>query len=190
MIGAGDALVDAARAGDEAALVRLLAICRPDLARYARRACESDDVEEAVQDALWLMYRRIGGLRTGAALSSWMFQVVRRLCLKFTRRRSAREWFSGAALSDQTPDRSADECMCLDLARALGQLPASYRDVLVLRDMSGFAADEVAAELGLSVDAVKSRLHRARALMREQLRPEPGAVSLAPRAAGLIGGIL
>jgi len=167
-----DGLVDAARAGDESALLRLLVACRPDLTRYARRACESDDVEEAVQDALWLMYRRIGGLRAGVALSAWMFQVVRRLCLRFTPRRATRERIAGAPLTENLPEAGAEDGLRLDLVHVIGELPPSYRDVLILRDIRGFEASEVAAELGITVEAVKSRLHRARALVREMLRPE------------------
>lgn len=57
----------------------------------------------------------------------------------------------------------------LDLARAIQTLPAAYREVLVLRDIRELSAPEVAAQLGLSLPAVKSRLHRARALVRERL---------------------
>src|SRR5260370_42305706 len=56
-------LIAAAQAGSEEALLELLQLCRPQLRRYANRKCASDDVEEAVQDALWLLYRRGGGLR-------------------------------------------------------------------------------------------------------------------------------
>ncbi len=167
-----EGLVDAARAGDDRALLQLLVACRPDVTRYARRACESDDVEEAVQDALWLLYRRIGALRAGAALSSWMYQVVRRLCLRFTRRRASRDRFAGQPLTDETVADAADAGLRLDLVRAIGELPAPYRDVLVLRDIRGFEASEAAARLGITVEAAKSRLHRARGLMREMLRPE------------------
>lgn len=167
-----DGLVDAARAGDESALLHLLVACRPDLTRYARRACESDDIEEAVQDALWLLYRRIGGLRAGAALSAWMFQVVRRLCLRFTRHRVARDRFAATPLPDNLAGAAAEDGLRLDLVRAIGELPTSYREVLILRDIGGFEASEVAAQLGIGVEAAKSRLHRARGLMREMLRPE------------------
>ncbi len=57
----------------------------------------------------------------------------------------------------------------LDVARAIAALPPAYRVVLLLRDVDELTAPEVAAELGLSLDAVKSRLHRARAMLRQQL---------------------
>ena len=159
-----DGLVDAARAGNEGALLQLLVACRPDLTRYARRACRSDDVEEAVQDALWLLYRRVGGLRTGAALSAWMFQVVRHLCFRYTRSRATRDRFGSIPLTDDLPGADAEDGLRLDMVRAIGELPPSYRNVLIMRDIGGFEASEVAAELGITVEATKSRLHRARGL--------------------------
>jgi RNA polymerase sigma factor (sigma-70 family) len=57
----------------------------------------------------------------------------------------------------------------LDLAHAIAALPAPYREVLILRDIDELTAPEVAAELGLTVQAVKSRLHRARAMMKKRL---------------------
>ncbi|MGE4076578.1 MAG: RNA polymerase sigma factor, partial [Reyranella sp.] len=56
-----------------------------------------------------------------------------------------------------------------DLGAMIAALPALYREVLVLRDIEEFTTPEAAAELGISVDAVKSRLHRARRLLREKL---------------------
>ena len=76
-------LLEQARSGDQPALERLMKVHRPDLERYARRHCASDDVEEAVQDALWILYRRLGGLRSMAAFAGWLYQVVRRACLRY-----------------------------------------------------------------------------------------------------------
>ncbi len=75
-------LLQQARAGDRLATERLLRECQPDLRRYARRHCESADVDDAVQDALWILTRRVAAVRAAAALSSWLFQVVRRICLR------------------------------------------------------------------------------------------------------------
>ena len=75
------ALVTAARAGDPAALDRLLAVSQPDLLRFARRTCaNAEDAEDAVQAALWQLHRRIGTLRVIAAFTSWLFRIVEREC--------------------------------------------------------------------------------------------------------------
>ncbi|MBR0718394.1 RNA polymerase sigma factor [Bradyrhizobium liaoningense] len=159
-------LLEAARRGDEQALARLLDACQPDLRRYARRNCATEDVEEAIQDALLILYRRLGALRTIASFSGWLFQIVKRACLRrFQRRKS--EGLSG---DDQhQPEESLDIDLRLDLCRSIAMLPELYREVVILRDVKGLSAEETASELGTSVEAAKSRLHRARYLIRQSL---------------------
>jgi len=162
-------LVEAAGAGDSAALTRLLVVSQPDLRRYARRLCASKDVEEAVQDALWLLYSRVGGLRTVAAFSGWLFQIVRRACQRLARQRT-RVFPGSVPLTDDLTDSSrADDELRMDLVRAMTRLPPAYRQVLVLRDILGESAEDTAAAIGISVEGAKSRLHRARGMMRELL---------------------
>ena len=160
-------LVEAAIDGDAAALARLLAQCQPDMRRYARGACANEDIEEAVQDALLILYRRLGTLRTLASLSAWIFRIVKHACLNRLRRR--RDWQLDEGLAAALPEPT-DLALRSDLARAIEALPQIYREVVILRDVNGFSAAETAGRTGSSVDAVKSRLHRARYLLREQLR--------------------
>lgn len=164
-------LVEAARRGDPGAVARLLQVCQPDLKRFARRTCSStEDVEDAVQVALWQLYRQIGALRTAATFASWMFRIVERECFRLIRGRKRAE--SLDELGDEAALAAAPRIpqdLQLDLARAIERLSPPYREVLVLRDVHELTAPEVAAHLGLSLEAVKSRLHRARAQVREQL---------------------
>lgn len=183
-------LVDAARLGDRGAIVRLLSVCQPDLKRFARRTCAtSQDAEDAVQVALWQLYQKIGALRTAATLATWLFRIVERECFRLFRRREPAE--SLQALADEGLQLAAPpvpQDLQLDLARAIERLSPPYREVLILRDVHELTAPEVAAQLGLSLEAVKSRLHRARAAVREQLlgsgywlkdgTPEPEATPL------------
>jgi len=68
----------------------------------------------------------------------------------------------------------------IDLVRALGSLPAIYREVILLRDMEQLTITEVSARLAITREAAKSRIHRARALVREYLQPDaPGQGSAA-----------
>ena len=163
------ALVNSAVAGDQAALERLLVLSQPDLQRYARRLCQSEDVEEAVQDALWLLYSRLGALRTVAAFSGWLFQMVRRVCWSLARRRGAADRHVELSPDIADPASRDDPALRLDLVRALTRLNPGYRQVLLLRDVWGASAEETAELSGISVAAAKSRLHRARAQMRELL---------------------
>lgn len=169
MIRASAPLIEAACAGDERALSQLLSVCQPDLKRFARRTCaNSEDAEDAVQVALWQLHRKIGTLGTVAAFATWLFRIVERECYRIFRRSS-----SGGALSEPFAAEAAapqiPTDLRLDLTKAIAALPEAYRIALVLRDVEELTAPEVAARLGVSVEAVKSRLHRARAMVRESL---------------------
>lgn len=160
-------LVERARMGEAAALDQLLAACRPDLSRYAKRHCQSDDIEEAVQDALWIVYRKIGALRTVAAFTGWMFQVVKRACLAYARRRL--RFLPLEDIAERQDETVSDPDLRLALVQALERMDCDYRAILLLRDVEGCSSEEAAAALGISVMAAKSRLHRARALVRAEL---------------------
>ncbi|TGV63279.1 RNA polymerase sigma factor, partial [Mesorhizobium sp. M2D.F.Ca.ET.160.01.1.1] len=80
-------LTNAARQGDRHALERLLAISQPDIRRYAQSQCTgAGDADDAVQETLWLVYQRIGALRTVTSFSAWVFAIVRRECHRMWRR--------------------------------------------------------------------------------------------------------
>lgn len=169
MIRAPDHLIEAACAGNEAAISQLLTVCQPDLKRFARRTCtNSEDAEDAVQIALWQLHRKIGALRTVAAFASWLFRIVERECYRFFTGRKATVPLHEADLeAAQAPLILTD--LRADITTAIRTLPESYRAVLILRDVDGLTAPEVSAELGITIDAVKSRLHRARSMVREKL---------------------
>lgn len=162
-------LIEAARRGDAAALEQLLSQSQPDLRRFARRSCAtSEDADDAVQVALWSVQRNIGSVRVVAAFAGWLFRIVERECYRLLRlRRHTDEWTEELEASLHL---LADPlALRRDLAHALAALPAEYRDVLVLRDVEELTAPEAAERLQLTVAALKSRLHRARAMMRERL---------------------
>ncbi|NRF70687.1 sigma-70 family RNA polymerase sigma factor [Aquincola sp. S2] len=163
----------AAQAGDPVALDRLLRELQPDIRRYARRQCHrASAIEDVVQEALLVLYRRVGKVRDPLALAAWIFRVVTRLCmlpvLGFLRGVEALTERHEAEYFARLP---TDE-LRLDLVRALESLPAMYRDVILLRDMEQLTISEAAACLGITREATKSRLLRARALVREFLGPD------------------
>ncbi|QCI69345.1 sigma-70 family RNA polymerase sigma factor [Phreatobacter stygius] len=164
-------MFEAARLGDQAAIVALLAIAQPDIRRYARAACRgSADAEDAAQEALWLLFRRVGSIRSLAAVSRWLFVVVRRECLRLARRAGLvpTEPIDGIDLERTFASRPDIEIR-LDIAAAMEALPAQYREIALMRDVREMTIDEIAGERGLSREAVKARLHRARMMMREYL---------------------
>lgn len=162
-------LIDAARAGDDRAILALIVTVQGDVRRYARRNCRSpSDAEDAVQETLWVLSRHIAGIRHAGALSSWLFQVVRRLCLKLARQAMPPATVAELERETALARRPADE-LKLDLTRAIQSLPPHYRDVLLLRDAEELTVDEIGVRLGLTRESVKARLHRARLLVREYL---------------------
>ena len=168
MIRATPELVERACAGDAPAVDELLVTCQPDLKRFARRACgNAEDAEDAVQVALWRLHRHIGTLRTVATFATWLFRIVERECFRLFRVRRPAGSAQDEAAQHAAPPARLD--LRLDLSRAIAELPEAYRVVLILRDVDELTAPEVAAHLGLSVEAVKSRLHRARAMVRARL---------------------
>ena len=163
------ALVARAQAGDPGAMDALLKAAQPDIKRYARATCRAGDVDDAVQDALMILHRRVGTLRLAAALSGWMFAVVRRECLRLARKALGRSVPIELLADDaRLAARPAAE-LRLDLAAAIGSLPDHYREVIILRDVEELTVDEISERLSLSREAAKARLHRARMLVREYL---------------------
>ena len=168
------ALLTAARDGDKQAILTLLAVAQPDIRRYARRSCSaSDDVDDVVQETLWLLHRRVGTLRALTSIAGWLVAVVRRECLRMAARVMAKPANLDDALSDPANENRLahlpqDE-LRLDLSRAIHSLPENYREVVLLRDIEEMTIDEIAAMLDLTRESVKGRLHRARALLREYL---------------------
>lgn len=162
------ALIEAARLGDTAALDHLLQAWQPDIRRYALRHCLAGDVDDAVQESLLIITRRLQSLRVLAAFSSWLFQIVRRECRRLERRVFGHDPFDEVRMESWLVSQP-DETIRLDLIRALESLPEHYREIILLRDFQEYTIREIAARLQLTPAATKSRLHRARQLIREYL---------------------
>jgi RNA polymerase sigma factor (sigma-70 family) len=165
-------LVRAAQRGDTASITALVSGSYPHVRRFAQSMCGTpQDAEDATQEALIILYRKIGTLRASGALASWMFRIVAHDCLRRIRlmRRHHRE------PRYDVPTRSAEDDVVARLeaervAAAITALPTDQRSVLIMRDVQGYPGKMVADALGLSSEAMKSRLHRARATVRESLR--------------------
>lgn len=185
------ALVVAAQRGDRAALERLLASIEPRLYRFGVRLCgHRPDAQDVLQESLIAVARALPGFSGQSSLSSWLYAIARSFCVK-QRRRRAGQPASSEALDDVAgevaaralpPDELVAQREVNDLVQAaLGRLSLEQREVVVLRDLEGLSAEEAAQVLGIGVPALKSRLHRARAALREALASALGPVS-APAA--------
>jgi RNA polymerase sigma-70 factor (ECF subfamily) len=190
---ADEALVAAARAGDRAALETLILRYQPRVYRFGMRMCHDvEDASDIVQDTLLAMARSVGDFRGESSVSSWLFTIARRACMRKRRRskfapaqEESLESLGGDGeqhLNDPGPgpeQTAAGREIEAALTRALESLDPGQREVIVLRDVEGLSAPEVAEVLGISVGAVKTRLHRARLAVRQQLAPLFGPQSVA-----------
>ena len=162
------ALVGAAQEGDPNALDLVLRYSRQDLRRYAERHCGINDVEDAVQETLFVAAQRIGDLRSLQSFNSWLFRIIKRECYRLQRgwRLLTNQEIDEKMLPVITPEPGEWR---IDVGRVLAALPAHYRSILLLRDIEGLPLELLAERLGLSLAATKSRLHRARQLARDLL---------------------
>lgn len=162
-------VVSAAQEGDRRAIEMLLDGSHAHVQRFAHALCSTpEDAEDAAQEALIILYRKIGTLRAVAALASWMFQIVRNECI----RRSQlvlRPRASSAAVEPSAEDTALARLEMERIVGAIAGLPAEQRAVLVLRDIQGQSGAATAQALGLSRAAMKSRLHRGRETLRGRL---------------------
>jgi len=189
-------LLAAARSGDKDALEALLLRYQPRVYRFGMKMCgDPDDASDVLQETLLAMARSVRDFRGASSLSTWLYTIARSFCIK-KRRRSrfapAEEQSLDTALSDEAvqvadqrpspEDDLAGRQIEGVLARAIASLDPMYREVLVLRDIEGLTAPEVAEVLGIGIDAVKSRLHRARLAVRKAIAPhlDPGGRETAP----------
>lgn len=177
-----DILLAAAQEGDIASLNRLIASHRQGVYRFGLQVCRTtEDAEDAVQETLWAATRAIRSFRgTATSLASWLFTIVRRECLRLIdgRRRtvSGLDDREGAIPPEfvDLEDAIAMQRRTELLAEALAGLDPVHREVVLLRDIQELSAPEAAARLGISVDALKSRLHRARVSLRDRVLRSSG----------------
>jgi RNA polymerase sigma-70 factor, ECF subfamily len=175
-----------ARAGDEHAFRELTDPYRSELQLHCYRIVGSvQDAEDLVQDTLLAAWRGLEAFESRASLRSWLYRIATNRCLNALRARSRRppEPYPDTLL-EGVPDAlpgpaaryEAREAVELAFIAALQGLPPRQRAVLVLRDVLGFSAGEVAAMLETGEVAVKGALQRARAAVdRERPARTPSA---------------
>jgi RNA polymerase sigma-70 factor (ECF subfamily) len=182
------ALLEALRRGETNAAERLVATFGNRAYRLAITITDNpQDAEEAVQDAVWNVIRKIDTFRGDAALGSWIYRITANAALQ-RRRRGARRRHE-ISLDEIPPTFHEDGCYAdpivdwsteLDdpavqnelrnvLTSALEQLPDHYRPVIILHDVDGLSMAEVADCLNITVSTAKARAHRARLVLRQRL---------------------
>jgi len=178
MLSMNDDLIARARGGDRMAMEQLLSSVAPSIKRFANRMCRHEaDAEDVLQDTLLSIATNLGDFQGRSALPSWTFAITRSACARKRRGKKNAPTEADARLEDHPAEEPGpgDRAEARELGslveRALDGLPEEHREVLLLRDAEGLSGAEAAAALGISLEALKSRLHRARAALREALRP-------------------
>jgi RNA polymerase sigma factor (sigma-70 family) len=162
-------VVIAAQQGDPRAISALVCGSHEHVRRFAHVLCSTpEDAEDAAQEALIVLYRKIGTLRVVAALASWTFQIVRNECIRRSRL-ALRSRAHAASVEISAEDAALARLEVERIVDSIAELPPQQRAVLVLRDLHGLSGAATAQALGLSRAAMKSRLHRGRETVRARL---------------------
>ena len=180
-------LVETLKQGREDAAEVLVSRYAGLVYRVAQRLlADARDAEEVTQDVLLTVLRKIHTFRGEAAFSSWLYRISANAAYQRLRARRAQAEVSLEAFlpvfdeegryaepvvdwSQKVQDPAVAAEARETIERSLSRLPAEYRAVIVLHDVEGLPNRDVAAALGISVAAVKSRVHRARLFLRGQL---------------------
>jgi RNA polymerase sigma-70 factor (ECF subfamily) len=180
-----DELLESARKGDPDSLEALISRYQGRVLRFGVRMCsDHEDAKDVVQETLLTLARSFRTFRGQSSVSTWLYTIARSFCIKKRRRSKFAptaplsldgpegEHLHGLEDPGPSPERVAfGREIGAALDAGVHALDPGQREVLLLRDVEGLSALEVASVLGLSVDAVKSRLHRARLALREEMAP-------------------
>jgi RNA polymerase sigma-70 factor (ECF subfamily) len=182
-----EALVELARTSESAAFREIMQRYNRRLYRIARSVLRDDsEAEDVVQEAYLRAFAHLDRFRGEARLSTWLTRIALNEALGRLRRRrpfvdlaavdaindqgEARVIFLPSARQDGDPEAAAARAEVRRLLeRAVDQLPDPFRTVFVLRDIEELSIEETASHLGLRPETVKTRLHRARRLLRQSL---------------------
>lgn len=167
-------LIRAAREGDGTAFAELL---RPQYQAAFRVAYgllhDANEAEDAVQEAAFKAWRRLGNLREGGSLRPWFLGIVANQCRTVSR---SRWWSVLKAESPEGEGRSVDVAAAVDVRRALLRLGHDERLVVVLRYYLDMSYDEIATTLGISTKAARTRVERAVHRLRPIVQIQGAAV--------------
>ncbi len=175
-------LIEKAKNGDRTALTELVKKYEKTVYNFAFKFCRNKEkAENTMQETFVSMIKSIGTFGGKSKLSTWLYTVVSNHCLMqargdkthlhssihdedtFPENKEIAHW-------DISPDKAAENSeLKMVLDEAILKLEEDYRIVFLLRDVEGFSTEETGKMMGLSVPAVKSRLHRARAFLRNEI---------------------
>jgi RNA polymerase sigma-70 factor (ECF subfamily) len=176
--------------GDMEAFDRFVETYRSKIFQYSYMMCgQREDAEEVAQETLLKVFQSMDQLREPERLKAWVFTIARNACY-MKRRKSVFAPQHELSLEELLPVTSGDGSerriqiadwgalpdtevlrkeLREELDRAIGELPDIYRSVIMLRDIEELSTEEAAEVLGVSIEVIKTRLHRARLSLRQKL---------------------
>jgi len=186
-----DALIAQAQSGDTLAFTELVRRYEETVYRFSYKICrDKEKASETLQDTFVNVFRKLNTFDGKAKFSTWLYAIVTNNCLMKHRKRKSDELEESLEAYDhihstddavRRPELVSSEHSPADIVMgkelrdildaAMLKLPKEYRVVFVMRDIEGRSSEETAGVLGLSNEATKSRLRRARAFLRDQLSP-------------------
>ena len=187
-------LIERLRAHDATAVADLSSTYGAKIYQLAFRYLRNhEDAEEVAQDVLLKVYQKIDAFRGDAALSSWIYRITFNTAMS-----RLREFKQELPQAPEKPEPDRTEAPARDvvdsgrladeevlrremrqvLVRALKDLPPLYRVPVILRDVKGLTTEEASAVLRVKEQTLKSRLHRGRLMLREQLEDFSSGLSL------------
>lgn len=165
---------------DEAAFEELIRQYEKKVYTLCFRMCgNSEDAEEAAQDAFLALWRGIDRFRQESSLSTWIYRLATNACIDTLRRRKKQsgsvslddeELFVDAVDTSPQPQETVERREAQKLLQeGLSALPEEYRKVLILREIEGLSYTEIAESASIELGTVKSRISRGRSLLRNFL---------------------
>jgi len=151
---------------------KTVGVYHQDMYRYAAWLSRDKSIaEDVVQEALLRAWKSLDALREDTSAKQWLLTIVRRENARYFERKRLETvdidnlTASQAALLAEQPNEELDE-----MRHAIYELDDDYREPLVLQVLMGYSSNEIAEQMGLKQGAVLTRLHRARAKLKEQMK--------------------
>lgn len=149
-----------------------------------RLTTDEDDAHDLVQDTCMRAFRFIGSFEPGTYAKAWLFRILKNNFINDYRKKSRGpskvefEWVEQSFAGDEDPEpafqadlkaETVNEMLGDEITTAIQALPVDFRMIIILCDLEEFSYEEMAKILNIPIGTVRSRLHRARALLKETL---------------------
>ncbi|HSP87412.1 MAG TPA: RNA polymerase sigma factor [Ignavibacteriaceae bacterium] len=175
-------MIESAKNGDKKALTQLVKNYEQTIYNFSFKICrDRDKAENIMQETFFSMIKHLNQFDSKSKLSTWLYRIVANHCLMQARKEKHRQFVSidnddnlfeekyTADYSKLPTKYTENEELKKILDEAISKLSPEYRMIFLLRDVEGLSTEETAEAAKLSVPAVKSRLHRARAFLRNEI---------------------